>query len=69
MLISLGPKYGYFPKPAKCHLILKGEDLLEQATDLFSGAGINITVTGERHLGAVIGSPDFKANYVDGKVK
>ena len=69
LLISLGPKYGYFPKPAKCHLILKGEDLLEQATDLFSGAGINITVTGERHLGAVIGSPDFKADYVDGKVK
>ena len=69
LLVTLGPKYGYFPKPSKCHLILKGEQLLDRATELFSGAGINVTVTCERYLGAVIGAPHFKADFVDGKVK
>ena len=68
VLYEEGPKYGYYPKPSKCILIIKSADLLQEATHLFSGTGITISYHGERHLGAAIGSDDFKNHYVSSKV-
>ena len=65
----MGPKYGYYPKPSKTILIVKNEDFLENAETIFAGTGVKITISGERHLGAVIGSEDFRNEYVKQKVK
>ena len=63
-----GPEYGYFPLPRKTILIVKPEEK-EKAIEIFSGTGVQITTDGERHMGAVIGSPEFKESYVTNKVK
>ena len=67
-LCQVGPEYGYFPLPRKTILIVK-EHEREKAIEIFSGTGVQITTEGERHMGAVIGSPQFKERYVTGKVK
>ena len=54
-LIELGPKFGYNPQPSKSWLILK-DAKIEEAKEQFRGTKLQITATGERHLGAVIGS-------------
>ena len=41
---------------------------MDEANTLFAGTGICITVEGERHLGAVVGTEDFKQEYVAKKV-
>ena len=63
-----GPKYGHHPKLSKTVLVLKNPNDLERANDLFND-GIKITTAGERHIGAVIGTADFKRSYVNEKVK
>ena len=63
-----GPKYGYFPKPSKTILIIKNPQDLQMANELFNGTGITITLEGERHLGAVIGSNEFRSRYISTKV-
>ena len=67
-LSEIGPKYGYYPKPSKSILIIKDAGLLQEANHLFSGTGIQISYHGERHLGAAIGSDNFKHQYVSSKV-
>ena len=69
ILYKEGPKYGYYPKPSKTVLIIKGTALLPEATMLFAGTGITISCEGERHLGAVIGSTHFREQYVKNKVE
>ena len=68
ILNQLGPKYGYYPNASKTILIVKNEELCMLANQIFDGTGIKITLTGERHLGAVIGSPEFRSEYVRNKV-
>ena len=68
-LIVLGPKYGYYPKPSKTVLIVKDPSIEQLANDLFAGTGVQITLQGQRHLGASIGSEDFKDLYVSMKVE
>ena len=63
-LLDVGPKYGYFPKPSKSYVIVKDKNF-EQAKNMFSGTNINVTSAGKRHLGAVIGSQDYKDEYVN----
>ena len=41
---------------------------VERANKIFKDSGLNITTNGRRHLGAVIGSEGFKAQYVKDKV-
>ena len=67
-LHDIGPLYGYYPKPSKSILILKHQYLLPEAERLFAGTGIHISYEGQKHLGAAIGSDDFKAQYVTSKV-
>ena len=64
-----GPKYGYFPKPSKTVLIVKNPDQLQYACDVFDGTGVTIGIEGERHLGAVVGSVEFKERYVSKKIE
>ena len=66
---KLGPSYGYFPKAAKSVLIVKSPELLQEAKSFFADVEIEITCEGQRHLGAAIGTDNFKKHYVESKVK
>ncbi|XP_057302766.1 uncharacterized protein LOC130636933 [Hydractinia symbiolongicarpus] len=66
-IVDIGPKYGYFPKATKSHLIVKQEYLLS-AEQIFADSNILVTSTGQSHLGAVIGSQSYKIEYVNSKV-
>ena len=68
-ICELGPAFGYYPNASKTVLIVKGLENLPCANSLFSQTGIKITTEGERHLGAVIGSEEFKINYINAKVQ
>ena len=63
LLQHMGPKYGYFPKAAKSHLIVK-QQYEQKANDVFAQSNVNITTSGKRHLGAVIGNESYKKEYV-----
>ena len=47
---------------------MKNETLLEAANNLFTNSKINNTTEGKRHLGAVIGSNEFRVKYATEKV-
>lgn len=64
----LGPKYGYFPKSSKTFLVVK-PDFEEKAKLVFEGTNVNITSRGHRHLGAVIGSTEYREEFVNEKIK
>ena len=66
-LLEIGPAYGYFPQPTKSWLIVKDTKLAE-ATDVFADTRIQITIDGERHLGAVIGTEENKRQYINQKI-
>ena len=66
-LHSSGPKYGYYPLPRKTVLIVK-EELVDEAKRIFENTGITISSTGERHMGAWVGSQAHKEKYVSDKV-
>ena len=63
-----GKKYGYYVNKKKCWLIVKSEELAKEAQNMF-GESVNITTAGKRHLGAVIGSKEYKDEYCIDKVK
>ena len=67
-LKEVGPDYGYFPEPSKTHLILKNPGLLAEAKELFAGDGVKITTEGHRHVGAALGTEEFKISYVQKKI-
>ena len=66
-LVEEGRKSGYFVNKSKCWLIVKDKNLKEEASKIF-GEEVNITEDGQRHLGAAIGSDDFKDSYCKDKV-
>ena len=66
-IATVGPKIGYYAKAEKSWLIVKPQ-YVERANGIFKDSGLNITTKGRRHLGAVIGSEGFKAQYVKDKV-
>ena len=63
-----GTKFGYHVKPSKSWLILKSPEKLEECRQLF-GTSINMTLEGKRHLGAALGSNNFKEEYINEKVQ
>ena len=67
-LNSQGRAYGYHPNAPKTYVILKDSSLEEKAREIFGNDNVNITTAGHRHLGAVIGSNEFKEQYVQEKV-
>ena len=67
-LTKRGPCYGYYPNAVKSLLIVKlGKENL--ASYLFMGTNIKITSTSACHLGATVGSEEFKEEYVKMKVE
>ena len=66
-LCIIGPKFGYYPRPDKCWLIVKEKEV-EKAREIFKPTKVNITTKGRKHLGAVIGSNEYKDNYVSEKI-
>ena len=59
-LKEVGPNYGYYPKPSKTYLIIKKEELLVQAKEIFAVKEIKFISVGHRHLRAVIGTEDIR---------
>ena len=53
MVIDMGPYIGYYAQPSESELIVKPQ-FLEYAREVFAGTGLQITIKGQRHLGAVI---------------
>ena len=49
-------------------LIVK-PNLIDEATALFKDSGIKITAEGKKHLGAAIGSEDYKNEFMNEKIK
>ena len=68
-LKEIGPAYGYFPNAPKCWIILKSPELRELAEELFGADGVNITTEGKRHIGAVLGTEEFREEFVKAKVQ
>ena len=66
-LCEIGPKFGYLPNPGKTWIITK-EDLIPYATKIFEGTGIKMTSEGQRHLGAALGKPSFRASFMQENV-
>ena len=64
----IGPGYGYFPNSRKTVLIVK-ESFHSKAKDIFGDTGVIITTQGQKHLGAAIGSDEFKDKFVTDLVK
>ena len=67
LLVTLGPKIGYYPNPSKSWLIIKRE--CADLTNVFDGSSVKITHEGQKHLGAMIGEVKFKEKYVADKVE
>ena len=63
----MGPKFGYFPEGSKSWIIVR-ENAKERAQTIFDNTKIKITTDGQRHLGAVIGTANFKQNYMKEKI-
>ena len=61
-----GKKYGYLVNGSKSWLIVKSDVLVDEAKRVFGD--VNITSEGQCHLGAVIGSQEFKDQYCRKKV-
>ena len=68
-LTELGNKYGYYVNASKSWIIVKNEETLNRAKILFEDTEIKYTTEGKRHLGAALGSENFKQQYVSDKVK
>ena len=62
-----GPSLEYNPNATKSCLIVK-EGVKDIAMDIFKDTGITITTEDQKHLGAVIGSPEFKSTFANNLV-
>jgi hypothetical protein len=67
-VIKEGTKLGYYVNESKSWLILKNPNDLDRAKHIFQTSSIKFTTTGKRHLGAALGSQDFKKEYISEKV-
>ena len=67
LLLQVGPKYGYYPKPSKSYLIVK-EEHFDRAKFIFKEIEFKITKSGQRLLGAAIGNKEFKREYIESMV-
>ena len=52
----------------KTWIIVKNESMVEQAKEIF-GDDVKVTCEGQRHVGAALGTKDFKQNFVSAKVE
>ena len=66
-LEEIGDLYGYHVNKSMCWLIVKSEQMAEKAKQIF-GEFVKITTHGKRHLGAVLGSENYKREYCENLV-
>ena len=66
-LSAIAPDFGYYPNGKKCWIITKPDREIT-VKEAFKGTAINVTVQGQRHLGAAIGSREYVEEYVNDKV-
>ena len=66
-LCRLGTKFGYFPEGSKSWIIVR-ENVKESAQTIFDNTKTKITTDGQKHLGAGIGTANFKQNYMMKKI-
>ena len=67
ILWATGPDFGYYTNGKICWIITKlDREIIVKAA--FKETAINVTVQGQRHLGAVIGSREYVEEYVNDKV-
>ena len=67
-LCEEGKKHGYLVNGSESWLIVKSQELADEAERVF-GDKVNVTTEGKRHLGAVIGSKEYKDQYCAEKVQ
>lgn len=67
LLKTIGPQYGYFPKPSKSWLLTKSS-VLKHAQKVFLPTNISITTEGRPILGSPIGSDEYVSKWVSDKV-
>ena len=60
LLITEGKKYGYVVNEHKSWLIAKDSELLELSKTVFCDSAIKFTKEGKKHLGAALGSENFR---------
>ena len=65
--IIIDKKYDYLVNVSKSWLIVKSDVLEDEAKRVF-GDEVNVTTEGQRHLGSVIGSQEFKDQYCREKI-
>ena len=70
LLLQVGPKYGYYLKPSKSHLIVKEEHFGRALYSkvIFKGSEVKATKRGQWNLGAAIGKKEFKQEYIESMV-
>ena len=66
-LMSLGPKFGYFPEPDKSFLVVH-PDYIDTAREIFKDLKLNI-VSGKRFLGGFIGSSDDTEQWLNDQIQ
>ena len=67
ILLGVRPKHGYFPKPSKTILIFKPE-YESKSVEVFNNTNIKVASSGQRQLGAVIGSELYRKEYIEERV-
>ena len=66
-LNKVGPSYGCYPNGSKTWLIVKPEEY-GNATNVFSGTNLQISIQGKRHLGAALDSWSYVETFTSGCV-
>ena len=61
-LCKLGPKFGYFSEPTKSWLIVRS-DCSGKAFRIFKHTNIQLITRGKKHLGAALGTSQFRDDY------
>ena len=67
-IVNEGDRFGYYVNEKKPSLIVKNQTPIEAANDLRKRNKINNATNGKCHLGAAIGSNEFRVEYVTEKV-
>ena len=66
-LQEIGPRFGYFPEPSKC-VVIVSPDNVKAATEAFAKVGFQVA-TGRRYLGGFIGKRDELQSWLASKTE
>ena len=66
-LSTLGPKFDHYLEGSKFWLVIT-KNAEERTESIFTPANIKITTKDKRHLGPVIGTTNYRQNYMKEKI-